>query len=136
MIEIEAIFAGVTLVLIFFSFYYYILFRHILNKRSAKTDFEKTASEMGLFKTQTDDPLMDSVLKYNGRVKGYDVTITPEESKKFHIKLKSAPKIWFKKISWFQLLTGGPDLPKKRLAKNNMVPFTFANKSANKLFHS
>ena len=31
----------------------------------------------------------------------------------------------------FAGLTGGPDLPKKRLAKNNMVPFTFANKNAN-----
>ena len=130
MSEIEEIVSGLTIILFLFSLYYYILFRHILNKRSAKKDFDRVASEMGLFKTPSEDPL-DSALTYSGRVKGYDVSITPEEYNKFRIKLKSGPKIWLIKISWFQYLTGGPDLP-KRLAKKNMVPFSFANK----LFHS
>ncbi len=109
------------------AYFYYMDFRHIFNRRTARKDLAATAQELGLKRKGSGE-----LGTCEGRIDGYFVKITPEEHAKITIMLKSKCDVWLfrtnrleKMINWRSMTEPFP----------GGVPFAFGNRDANGFFH-
>ncbi|TAL29618.1 MAG: hypothetical protein EPN93_21250 [Spirochaetes bacterium] len=121
----------IILVLTLFSlvaaYFYYMDFRYLLNRRTARKDLAITAKMLGLKRKGGGD-----LGTYEGRIDGYFVKITADERTKITIMLKSKCDVWLFRTSWMEKIINRSSM---KDPFPGSVPFMFGNGDANGIFH-
>jgi hypothetical protein len=109
------------------AYFYYMDFRHRLNKHTARKDLAAAAQDLGLKKMAG-----GGLGTYQGRIDGYFVKITPEEHTKITIMLKSKCDVWLFRTNRLEKMINGRPMTEPFPGG---VPFTFISRDINGFFH-
>ncbi|PKL33091.1 MAG: hypothetical protein CVV45_09440, partial [Spirochaetae bacterium HGW-Spirochaetae-10] len=81
-----------SLLVIAILYFYYMDFRHRLNRLTARRDLVRAAERLGLKRKDSAEP--GALGTFEGRVDGYFVRVTADQHTKISIKLKSKRDVW------------------------------------------